>query len=500
VAASVVTEDTLARANASDISDINMLVPSVQLKGTFNGRMSLAMRGISTNANEAHGAAEGKGPLVQDVTAQSTYFLNQLRDGFIPPPPFGPPLFDNTQGIKVVPKSLTQEFRIASPLNQPVSYVGGLFYSDVDVTQDTNRVMFVNPKIDHVTSSTKSLGLYGRVTWKLAADTGALTGLRYNRDQVAYTIADLARNFKSANRDSASTVVGDLTLRQKLGADHMVYGTYSRGYKPRAFNTAATLSKSEALAPVEREDIDHLEFGAKSVLMKGALTLNLAAFNTTYKNFQVQLYPPGQIIPSLDLANGTAGQQPVLQAEPECAVRLPHFGLAASQPEPAHQPARLRHPQPGPDGDAGIGVLQRHRLRQQRAEQVLPGQRRRLLLGPVFDPRQPAGRRQCRDRSAGTRCQALPEAAAELLLRLRPDPALAGAILARCRPPSVTIDAVWPAPGRPSCGRPGWRRAEGFGGDPARRTGLRRHGRRQARRDPFRGGHRGHVQQRHPGL
>jgi iron complex outermembrane receptor protein len=37
--------------------------------------------------------------------------------------------------------------------------------------------------------------------------------------------------------------------------------------------------------------------------MKGALTLNLAAFNTTYKNFQVQLYPPGQIIPSLDLAN-----------------------------------------------------------------------------------------------------------------------------------------------------------------------------------------------------
>ena len=240
---------------------------------------------------------------VQDVTAQAVYFLNQLRDGFIPAPPDGPPLFDNSQRIQLTPKSLTQEFRIASPLGRDISYVAGLFYSDVDVAADTQRVMFVNPKVDQVRAKTQSLGLYGRVTWKMGADSSLLTGLRLNRDKIRYAIADMASGFSSANSDAANAVVGDLTWRQKFGADHMVYGTYSRGYKPRAFNTAATLTSNAALAAVDKEDIDHFEVGAKSAWMGGALTLNAALFNTTYKNFQVQLYPPGKIIPSLELAN-----------------------------------------------------------------------------------------------------------------------------------------------------------------------------------------------------
>jgi iron complex outermembrane receptor protein len=61
--------------------------------------------------------------LVQDVTATATYFLDDLRNGFIPAPPNGPPLFNNTQALQVKPKSLTQEFKIASPLDQPVSFV-----------------------------------------------------------------------------------------------------------------------------------------------------------------------------------------------------------------------------------------------------------------------------------------------------------------------------------------------------------------------------------------
>lgn len=240
---------------------------------------------------------------VQDVTAQAVYFLDVLRQGFIPDPPAGPPYFDNSQTIKVRPKSFSQEFKIASPVDQPVSYVAGLFYSDVDVTQNHFRLMFVNPKIDDTTSETKSTGLYGRVTWKLSEETSLLTGLRYNRDKISYSIDDHASGLSSSGSDSSSAVVGDLTLRQKLGKDHMVYGTYSRGYKPRAYNTAALLTSNDALAPVGKESIDHFEFGAKSSLMGGALAVNLAAFNTTYKDFQVQFYPPGQIIPSLELSN-----------------------------------------------------------------------------------------------------------------------------------------------------------------------------------------------------
>lgn len=253
--------------------------------------------------------------LVQDVTASATYFLDTLRNGFIPAPPNGPPLFNNSQALQINPKSLTQEFKVASPIDQDVSFVAGLFYSKVDVTQDTQRVMFVNPLNNHVVSNTESTGLYGRVTWKLGADTSVLTGLRYNRDKVAYSIQDHVGSFTSSGNDSSSIVVGDVTVRQKLGKDNMVYGTASKGYKPRAFNTAATLTSNATLAPVDREDIQHFELGNKTTLLGGDLNLNVAAFNTTYKNFQVQLYPPGQIIPSLELLNAAKARTQGLELD-----------------------------------------------------------------------------------------------------------------------------------------------------------------------------------------
>src|SRR5260370_31908511 len=48
VSAAVLPTDVLRNANVSDISDINNLVPSVNLNGTINGRVPAGMRGIST--------------------------------------------------------------------------------------------------------------------------------------------------------------------------------------------------------------------------------------------------------------------------------------------------------------------------------------------------------------------------------------------------------------------------------------------------------------------
>jgi len=52
VAAQVVSAETLANANIADISDLNNLVPSVQLNGTINGRVPTGVRGISSVSNE----------------------------------------------------------------------------------------------------------------------------------------------------------------------------------------------------------------------------------------------------------------------------------------------------------------------------------------------------------------------------------------------------------------------------------------------------------------
>jgi len=52
VAASVISSQALAAADIADLSDLNKLVPSVQLNGTINGRVPTGVRGISSVSNE----------------------------------------------------------------------------------------------------------------------------------------------------------------------------------------------------------------------------------------------------------------------------------------------------------------------------------------------------------------------------------------------------------------------------------------------------------------
>lgn len=82
VAVSVVNTDALQANDATDISDINKLVPSVQLNGTINGRVPLAVRGISSDSNEAAvGLSSGVEILFDGVPVPSdSYAGNQLED------------------------------------------------------------------------------------------------------------------------------------------------------------------------------------------------------------------------------------------------------------------------------------------------------------------------------------------------------------------------------------------------------------------------------------
>jgi len=72
VAASVVSSDTVDKLNAGDISDLNRLVPSVQLNGTINGRVPMGIRGISSVSNEGTvGLASGVAIMIDGVPVPS---------------------------------------------------------------------------------------------------------------------------------------------------------------------------------------------------------------------------------------------------------------------------------------------------------------------------------------------------------------------------------------------------------------------------------------------
>lgn len=82
VSAAVISSDTILNTNASDISDLNKLVPSVNLNGSFNGRVPMGIRGISSVSNEATvGLSSGVAILIDGVPVPSDSMGgNQLED------------------------------------------------------------------------------------------------------------------------------------------------------------------------------------------------------------------------------------------------------------------------------------------------------------------------------------------------------------------------------------------------------------------------------------
>ena len=68
--------------NAGDIVDLDKLVPSVDLVGSFNGRVPYGIRGISSNANEATvGLASGVAIMLDGIPIPSDAdTANQMED------------------------------------------------------------------------------------------------------------------------------------------------------------------------------------------------------------------------------------------------------------------------------------------------------------------------------------------------------------------------------------------------------------------------------------
>jgi iron complex outermembrane receptor protein len=82
VSAAVVSTNTLADSNVSDVSDLNKLVPSLNINGTISGRAPMGMRGVSTVSNEsAVGVPSGVAIMIDGVPVPSdSYDGNQVED------------------------------------------------------------------------------------------------------------------------------------------------------------------------------------------------------------------------------------------------------------------------------------------------------------------------------------------------------------------------------------------------------------------------------------
>ncbi len=81
---------------------------------------------------------------------------------------------------------------------------------------------------------------------------------------------------------------GRIGLDWQLNNDTLLYGFYSRGYKPGGFNPAIPPA-FQATSPFtfSAEQVDSFEFGVKNTLMDGRLMLNGAFFYYNYSDLQI---------------------------------------------------------------------------------------------------------------------------------------------------------------------------------------------------------------------
>jgi iron complex outermembrane recepter protein len=257
-----------------------------------------------------------KATFIQDLFATDTYWWNVLTQHGQPD---APPPFFNFQELNYKTTQFSEEIKLASDTEGPFSYLIGAFYSDTKVRLSYVRD-FLPAMVDvTVTAATKTTGIYGRTNWELHPGTSLVTGLRWNKDRIGYKFDQrmyvvafptaIYPGLFSEGDSSSDTLVGDISLQQKLG-DAMVYATYARGYAPAVYDTAQALLPDGSGGAIEKEpvgetDIDHFEIGMKGLFLDRHLSLNVAAFMTTYKNYQIQFFrnTPGVPAPVLELQN-----------------------------------------------------------------------------------------------------------------------------------------------------------------------------------------------------
>ena len=165
--------------------------------------------------------------------------------------------------------------------------------------------------------SRESLSVYGQTTYSFSDDLRLVSGLRYTEDSFATRVGNFfafeTNGFVSTLDETAEEVTGKLTMEYDFQDDAMYYISATRGFKPggsnltfgfgtqaelnAAFRGPTAFTPSVLVAPLvlpafEAETVDSLEFGLKADFYDGRARANLAIFDYSYDNLQIQATDP----------------------------------------------------------------------------------------------------------------------------------------------------------------------------------------------------------------
>lgn len=233
----------------------------------------------------------------------------------------GMPYLDTNRGTSSQ-EQFSQELRIASPVEQFISYVAGVYYWDQTLDRNFERkeinqgiFLGVPPVYNHgdfaAEVDSTSLSVFGQATINFSDSLRGIVGARFVDEELSYTFNrdDLsmpANGLADSGSDKAtdSDFSGKIGLEYNVSENMMAYGSFSQGYKGKAFNVLYDM-KSATTFEVQPETSDAIELGVKAIWLENTLVTNIALFSTKYKNYQAQagIIPEGSNIAESHLVN-----------------------------------------------------------------------------------------------------------------------------------------------------------------------------------------------------
>lgn len=240
---------------------------------------------------------------------------------------------------------LSQELRIASNGDHPLSYVAGLYYFRQVLTGHPNSVYgpyaapwLIGPTTGAIatpvpaslldgygqTGDTRfavdSYAAFAEVNWRILPRLTLTGGLRYTQEDkqggynttlfgglattnTALNNAKLGvlRPQSYAARDSDGSLSGRANIAWKPVDALMLYASFARGFKSGGINMSglpldANNQPALATAVVRPERNTTWEAGIKAALWDQRFTLNLAAYRTTVRDFQATVVDSSQTV------------------------------------------------------------------------------------------------------------------------------------------------------------------------------------------------------------
>ncbi|HEX8526101.1 TonB-dependent receptor [Allosphingosinicella sp.] len=222
-------------------------------------------------------------------------------------------------------RRMSHELRFTSPADRPVRLVAGVFYQRQSHSIEQNYI--IDDIADAITvPGTESniwltqqmridrdYGLFGELAWDIVPDLTLTGGLRlYRFDNTLTGFFGYSDGFSGSTgvagcfgppsvpqspcqnlgeidadgnvgpkRSEDTDFIHRLNITYRITPDHLVYATWSRGYRPGGVNRRGTLP------PYGADFINNYELGLKTSWMDNRLRFNTAIYQLNWDNIQL---------------------------------------------------------------------------------------------------------------------------------------------------------------------------------------------------------------------